>query len=74
MVSRSEAIAAGWFGEVDPSVLPRVGDVLVAARSAIAYYDERTATPQSLAMVGQHGSFSPEERRVPLARWSAFRR
>ncbi len=74
VVSREEAIDAGWFGTVAPAVLPRIGDVLVAARARVAYYDERSASSQSLAMVGQHGSFSPEEVRVPLARWAAFRR
>lgn len=73
VVSRQEAIDAGWFGDVSAEVLPRIGDVLVAARARVAYYDERSATSQSLAMVGQHGSFSPEEVRVPLARWGAFR-
>lgn len=73
VVTRDEAIAAGWFGgPVDDRVLPRIGDVLVAARARIAYYDERQATPRSLAMVGQHGSLSPEELRIPLARWGAF--
>ena len=72
VVSREEAIAADWFGEVAPEVESRIGDVIVAARSRIAYYDERTASPRSLAMVGQHGSFSPEETRIPLARWGAF--
>lgn len=72
VVTRDEAVAAGWFGKVDPHVLPRIGDVLVAARAAVAYYDERSATAQSLAMVGQHGSFSPDETRIPLARWGAF--
>ena len=73
VVTRDEAIAAGWFGvAVDPSVVSRIGDVLVAARSAVVYYDERTATDRSLAMVGQHGSFSDAETRVPLARFGAF--
>lgn len=72
VVTRQEAIDAGWFGAVRPEVLPRIGDVLVAARAAVAYYDERTATPRSLAMVGQHGSLSPEETRIPLARWGAY--
>ncbi|WP_235451457.1 MULTISPECIES: alkaline phosphatase family protein [unclassified Microcella] len=72
VVSRDEAIAAGWFGAVAPGVEERIGDVIVAARSRVAYYDERTASPRSLAMVGQHGSFSPEETRIPLARWGAF--
>ncbi|MDO8338245.1 MAG: alkaline phosphatase family protein [Microcella sp.] len=72
VVSRDEAIAADWFGAVAPEVEARIGDVIVAARSRIAYYDERTASPRALAMVGQHGSFSPEETRIPLARWGAF--
>ncbi len=74
VVTRDEAIEAGWFGPVDDRVLPRIGSVLVAARTSVAYYDERTATPRARAMVGQHGSFSPEETQVPLARWGAFRR
>ena len=74
VVSRAEAIAAGWFGTVDTAVEGRIGDMLVAARSRIVYYDERTATSRSLAMVGQHGSFAQEETRIPLARWGAFTR
>ncbi|MER3390042.1 MAG: alkaline phosphatase family protein [Microcella sp.] len=73
VVSRDEAISAGWFGgTVDDEVSRRIGDVLVAARARVAYYDERQATARALAMVGQHGSLSPEEMRVPLARWGAF--
>ena len=34
----SEAIEAGWFGPVDPDVLDRIGEVLVAARRPVAYY------------------------------------
>jgi predicted AlkP superfamily pyrophosphatase or phosphodiesterase len=72
VVSREEAISSGWFGDVDPAIAPRIGDVLIAARAAVVYYDERTATARSLAMVGQHGSFSDAETRVPLARFGAF--
>lgn len=72
VVSRDEAIAAGWYGPVGEGVAARLGDVIVAARSEVAYYDARTATAASRAMVGQHGSFSDDERRVPLARWGAF--
>jgi len=74
VATRDEAVAAGWFGPngVDDEVLPRLGDVIVAARSQVAYYDRRTATDHSLAMVGQHGSFSPDEVRVPLIGFGAF--
>ncbi len=72
VVTREEAIAAGWFGSVTEAARSRLGDVIVAARAQVAYYDARTATDRALAMVGQHGSFSPDELRVPLARWGAF--
>jgi hypothetical protein len=62
--TRSEAIAAGWFGTVDPAVEPRIGDVLVAARSRAAFYDGRTGAGRG--MVGQHGAWTDAERLVPL--------
>jgi Type I phosphodiesterase / nucleotide pyrophosphatase len=72
IATRDEATAAGWFGEVDPEVSPRIGDLLVAARKNVAYYDGRTASPHSLAMIGQHGSWSPAEVQVPLLRFGAL--
>ena len=55
-----------------PDVVPRIGDILVAARKAVAYYDSRSATPKAQNMVGQHGSFSSEELGVPLLRFGAY--
>jgi hypothetical protein len=73
--TRTEARAAGWFGaDVDPEVLPRIGDVLVAARRRIAYYDSRDNNPSGRAMIGQHGSLTPEETRVPLIPLGDFAR
>jgi len=73
VLERDEAVAAGWFGpEVAPEVLPRIGDLIVAARKAVVYYDGRTATAAGLAMVGQHGSWSPEETEIPLLRFGAY--
>ncbi|CAN5158832.1 alkaline phosphatase family protein [soil metagenome] len=74
VATRAEAVDAGWFGHVRPEVLPRIGDVLVAARKAVAYYDGRLANGQGRSMVGQHGSWSPAELRVPLLRFGAFGR
>lgn len=75
VATRAQAISAGWFGPtVDREVVPRIGDILVAARKSIAYYDSRTASAQALAMVGQHGSWSPDEVIVPLLRFGAFAR
>lgn len=74
VLTRDEAVAGGLFGgAVDEDVLPRIGDVVVAARGTTVFYDERTATASSLAMVGQHGSFTPAEREIPLLRLGAAR-
>ena len=65
-MTAQEAITAGWFGSVQPSVRPRIGDVLIAAREETAiFHTDRTGT-QPLSMVGQHGSLTEAERRVPL--------
>lgn len=72
VLSREEAIAADLFGPVDPDVAPRIGDVIVAARSGIAYYDDRLEDKGAQRMVGQHGSLTAEERTVPLIRLGAF--
>jgi predicted AlkP superfamily pyrophosphatase or phosphodiesterase len=72
--TRNEAVAAGLFGPVTDAVLPRIGDVVVAARKLIAYYDSREANTSSRAMIGQHGSLTDEESRVPCLRLGAFAR
>lgn len=74
VATRQEAIESGWFGEVAPEVLPRIGDLMIAARKNIAYYDARKTVDTSRRMVGQHGSLTTEEIMVPLLRFGAFRR
>ena len=72
VVPRDEAIDAGLYGPVADEVLPRIGDVIVAARAGIAYYDRREPNRQAESMIGQHGSLSDEETRVPLIRGGAY--
>ncbi len=72
VLTRDEAIGAGLFGAVDDDVRPRIGDVLVAARGRVAYYDDREPDKRPQRMVGQHGSLTDEERTVPLIRLGAF--
>ncbi|MET4134441.1 nucleotide pyrophosphatase/phosphodiesterase family protein [Pseudarthrobacter sp. PvP090] len=64
--TREEAIAAGLFGAVRAEVGPRIGDVMIAARDALAFYDTRRVRPTALEVVGQHGSLTKAEREVPL--------
>lgn len=75
VMTRDEAVAAGLYGpRVDADVLPRIGDVLVAARGSVAYYDDRVADKKAQRMIGQHGSLTDQERIVPLIGLGAFAR
>lgn len=66
VVSREEAIAAGWFGpHVRDDVRPRIGDVVAAARGSAALL-RRTVEPMESALLGQHGSLTIAEQYVPL--------
>ncbi len=68
VLTRDQAVRAGFFGTVRPEVLPRIGDVLIAAREPIAFFDTRRVRPAALNVVGQHGSLTRAEREVPLLR------
>ena len=72
IATRAEAIEAGWFGEMRPQHRDRIGDVLVTPKGLAVYYDERTATPQSMAMIGQHGGLSRTETHVPIVLGGVF--
>ena len=70
--TRGEAVAGGLFGEdVRPAVEGRIGDVMIAARDAVALYDGRRMRPTAMEVVGQHGSLTKAEREVPLLCFTA---
>ena len=50
VLSRDQAIAAGWFGPVEPGVAARIGDVLAAAAGGTAI----VALADRAARVGVH--------------------
>ncbi len=66
VLTREESVAGGYFGPVNPSVLLRIGDLIVLAREDIALIDGRRAGPAAFDMVGQHGSLTRAEREIPL--------
>jgi hypothetical protein len=67
VLTRAEAVEAGWFGPVVPDpVLPRIGEVVAAARTPVAVVDSRWMHPAVLGLVGLHGSLTPAELDVPL--------
>lgn len=66
VATREQAIAAGWFGDtVSDAVRPRIGDVVVAARDTVILTRPR-AEPMESNLLGQHGSLTSAEQRVPL--------
>jgi hypothetical protein len=65
VVTREEAIACGWFGQVTAPVLPRLGDVVAAARDDWGLFSS-VDFPYELRLVGLHGSLTPVEMRIPL--------
>ena len=74
VLTRDEAIAHGLYGPVAPEVRPRIADLIVAARAGVAYYDRREPNRQAESMIGQHGSLSDDETRIPLIRAGVYAR
>lgn len=65
VLTRADAIGRGWFGPVDPSVLPRIGDVVVASRGNFAVLSS-DGFPYEAKLIGMHGSLTPDEMLIPI--------
>ncbi|MEZ0580352.1 alkaline phosphatase family protein [Nocardioides sp. MH1] len=65
VLTRSEAVGRGWFGRVDPTVLPRIGDVVVACRGDAAVLSTE-GFPYETRLIGMHGSLTDDEMLIPL--------
>lgn len=66
VLSRSEAVAQGWFGAfVEDRVAPRLGDVIVASLGPVALVASRQH-PQEAGLIGLHGSLTHDEMEIPL--------
>lgn len=65
VLTRADAVRRGWFGAVDARVLPRLGDVVVAAHDDLGIFStEKFAYEKTL--VGLHGSLSADEMLIPV--------
>ena len=65
VLTRDAAAERGWFGTLDASVRPRIGDVVVACRDDTAIVSTRDF-PYEATLVGLHGSLTPAEMLIPL--------
>lgn len=66
VLTRTEAIERGLFGEVSEQVSERIGDLLILAAEDVAFLDGRRVNPAAFTMIGQHGSMTRAEREIPL--------
>jgi hypothetical protein len=66
VVTREEAVAAGWFGPVAEAHLQRIGDVVVACHGDFVVRASATDLPTVATMVAFHGSATEPEMRIPL--------
>jgi hypothetical protein len=65
VLTREEAIGRGWFGAVEPLVMPRLGDVVVACRGDHAVISTTDFAYES-TLIGLHGSLTADEMLIPL--------
>ena len=65
VLAREAAIERGWFGAVAEQVLPRLGDVLVAARDDVGLFSSKDFGYE-MSLVGLHGSLTPDEMLIPI--------
>ncbi len=65
VLTRDEAIRRGWFGDVDPQVRLRLGDVVVAAHDNWALMSSKDFAYE-MTLIGLHGSLTPREMQIPI--------
>lgn len=65
VLTREEAVGRGWFGTVTPSVLPRLGDVMVACHGDAAVVSSVDFGYED-TLVGLHGSLTSAEMVIPI--------
>ena len=65
VLSRGRRDHPGWFGPVDASVLPRLGDVVVACRGDHGVFASEKFGYET-TLVGLHGSLTPDEMLIPV--------
>lgn len=70
VLTRDDAVAAGWFGVVRPEHLARIGDVVVICTAPVAVVASGWEPPEAGRLVAFHGAASPAELAIPLITFS----
>ncbi|WP_151526807.1 alkaline phosphatase family protein [Serinicoccus kebangsaanensis] len=66
VLTREEAVDAGWFGPVREGYAGRIGEVVAAMLGSATVLDSRDLRPEVLRLRGHHGSITDAETAVPL--------
>lgn len=66
VLTRDEAVEAGWFGPLREGYADRIGEVVVAMLGQGTVLDSTLLRPEVLALRGHHGSITDAETAVPL--------
>jgi Type I phosphodiesterase / nucleotide pyrophosphatase len=64
--SREQAVATGMFGPVDPTNLPRIGDVVVVCTGDAAVLATGHEPPETARLIAFHGAATAAEMAIPL--------
>lgn len=72
VLTAAELVKAGLFGEMLPTAQARLPELAIVSLDTVAIYHRGFAKPQSMKMIGQHGSVSSAELSIPLVRLGAF--
>lgn len=65
VLTRTQAVTAGWFGAVEARVLERIGDVVVSVDGDCAV-ERRSVFPVETSLRGLHGALTDDELLIPL--------
>jgi predicted AlkP superfamily pyrophosphatase or phosphodiesterase len=67
-----ELVDSGWVASGDAIIADYVPDFYLLWQKDYVGYDRRTAKPHHLKLIGQHGSITDRETRIPLVKFGSF--
>ncbi len=70
--THQELVDSGWVASGDAVITDYVPDVYLIWHKDYVGYDRRTAKPHHLKLIGQHGSITDHETRIPLVKFGSF--
>lgn len=67
-----DLVDSGWLANPTAEARSLLPQLFLIAKTAVAMYHRSFSKPQSMKMIGQHGSISDAETRVPLVKLNGY--